>query len=150
MKKFALIIIAIICMAIPCFANQGEKPKEEMRKELREFKMKYLAQEMDLRSDQQQKFFQTYSAMQDEKHKIFSEARSFERKVKKNPEATDADYTKASKLMADAKIKEGEIDKKYDAIFAKFLTSKQIYKMKEAEKTFRQKMQEMRKNKKKK
>lgn len=147
MKKLLLIFLALFCFTSVVKASDSDKPKEEMRKELREFKMKYLAQEMGLRNDQQQKFFQTYEAMQSEKHKVFSEARKYEKYVKKSPNATEAEYAKASKMMADAKIKEGEIDRKYDAIFSTFLSSKQIYKMKEAEVAFRKKMHEMRKKK---
>ena len=46
--------------------------------------------------------------------------------------------------MTEAKEKDAEIEKKYDAIFSEFLTSKQVYKMKDAEEKFRNKMHEMR------
>lgn len=144
-----ILLVLIVCVSWTCisFAAENEKSKEEMRKELREFKMKYLAQELDLKGEQQKKFYQYYGAMMDEKHKIFKEAHDYNMRVKENPKAGEAEYAKASRMMADAKIKEGEIDRKYDAIFAKFLTAKQIYKMKEAEENFRQKIREMRKGK---
>ncbi|MBD5221544.1 MAG: hypothetical protein HDS70_04145 [Bacteroidales bacterium] len=147
-KKFIFLLLSLLLFAAPSFATESEKGRDEMRKELQEFKLKYLAQEMNLAPSKQQEFYQTYSAMQEEKRKVFKEAHAYKKALKKNENASDADYAKASKMMADAKIREGEIDKKYDAIFAKFLTSKQIYKMKEAEQKFRQKMREMKKKKK--
>lgn len=147
MKRYIILIVALICLAGAAFATETDKGKEDMRKELREYRIKFIAQEIGLRADQQQKFAQTYEAMLQEKHKVFSEARAFERKVKKSAHATDEDYSKAAQMMSSAKIKEGEIDRKYDAIFATFLSSKQIYKMKEAEQKFRQRLQEMRSKK---
>ena len=52
--------------------------------------------------------------------------------------------------MLNAKEKDAELSKKYDDKFSKFLSPKQLYKMKEAEESFRRKMQEMRRKKSKK
>ncbi|MBO4965618.1 MAG: hypothetical protein J6C81_05065 [Muribaculaceae bacterium] len=151
MKKILAILIAIVCFSLSAIAAEGEKGnRAEMRKELHEFKMKYLAQEMQLREDQQKRFFELYTAMCDEKHKVFSEARNSEKRLRQAKNATDADYAKASKVMSDAKIKEGEIERRYQEKFAQFLSQKQIFKMKEAEEKFRREMQKMRnKNRKK-
>lgn len=131
--------------------NKG-KDHEAMRKEVHEFKLKYLAQEMGLSSDQEKRFVEIYNQMSQEKRVISKEMRAQKRKLKEDKNLTDADYKAATKALADAKEKEVAIDKKYEEKFAKFLSSKQIFKMREAEEKFRAKMHEMRhsnKNKKK-
>ena len=50
--------------------------------------------------------------------------------------------------MADAQVKASQIERNYDEKFATFLTSKQIFKMKEAEHKFRDTLSNMRKTKK--
>lgn len=143
MRKFLLILTLLSSLVLPAAAQQ-KKDAATLRKELNEYRLKYLAQEMELKAEQQKRFVEVYVQMTDEKEKAFAEARNLERRVKKCAECSDADYAKASDAVAAAKIKEGEIEKKYDARFAEFLTQKQIYKMKEAEASFREKMREMR------
>lgn len=151
MKRIIFLLMALVVAAGVCFASDDQAPegqkksREKMWKELQEFKLKYLAQEMELEEGQKQKFFDLYNQMTEEKSKLFRETMALERKVRKNPEATEEDYAEVSKAMTAAKEKEAEIDKKYDEKFSKFLTSKQIYKMKLAEDKFRQKMERMRK-----
>ena len=75
-------------------------------------------------------------------------ARSLKKKLKKNPDATEEDYQKVTDSMNKAKAEAASIEKEYDEKFAEFLSQKQIFKMKSAENEFRQKMEEMRHNKK--
>ena len=144
MRKFLLIFTLLCCLAIPALAQQKAKNPTVLRKELNEYRLKYIAQEIELKPEQQKRFVEVYSKMTEEKEKAFAEARALEQRVKTCPECGDADYAKASDAVAAAKIKEGEIEKKYDARFAEFLTQKQIYKMREAESSFRDRMREMR------
>lgn len=128
--------------------NGKEKSKQEMIKEFKEFKMKFIAQEIDLKEDQQKQFFEVYDQMTQERRKIFEQTRKLERKVKKDKNAGEEDYAALSKAITEAKTKDAEIEKTYDAKFATFLSSKQIFKLKSAEEKFRKKVQEMRKKKK--
>ena len=78
-----------------------------------------------------------------ERGKLFKATRGIEKKLREgNP--SEQEYTEACRAMTEAKEKDAEIEKKYDAIFSEFLTSKQVYKMKDAEEKFRNKMHEMR------
>lgn len=144
-RYFAITILALICV-VSIYAQDVKKSREEMRKEIVEFKIKFLAQEINLQKDQQEKFAELYSQLSQEKMKIFSNAMKLERKLRNSADATDADYAEASKVMAEARAKDIELDKQYDKKFAAFLTSKQIFQMKTAEEKFRRKMEEMRKN----
>ncbi len=143
-------MIAILAGTGMMFAqDKGKcKTKEEMRQELKEFKMKFLAQEIDLKEDQQKHFFELYDQMMADRMKVYEQTRQLERKVKKDKVASEEDYAALSKAMTEAKAKDAEIEKVYDAKFASVLTNKQIFKLKSAEDKFRKKMQEMRKKKK--
>lgn len=148
MKKILLFFVFLVAMTIPSFAqgNGKERNHEEMRKEILDFKIKYLAQEMNLNAEQQKKFNTLYREMSNEKREIFQDVRALKKKVKDG--ATDEEYKAYSQASALAKEKEAELDRKYDAKFAEFMSQKQIYQMKAAEEQFRQKMHEMRGKKK--
>jgi len=109
-----------------------------------EFKLKFLAQEMELKGDQKEKFVATYTSMMDEKKKIFLEIKALEKKINENENATEEEYETVSEAISNAKIRIAEIESKYDEKFSKFLSSKQIFKMKSAEDKFRDKMNQMR------
>lgn len=145
--KHLYIILTLLLIPVMAFAQQ--KSKAEMGREIMEFKLKFLAQEMDLKADQQNRFVEVYTRMSNEKKKAFETAIALEKRVRNNKNASAEEFQQASDAMAKAKIAEGQIDQKYDAEFKKFLSPKQIYQMKEAEQKFRAKMKELRHKKRK-
>lgn len=143
MKKVYLLLLMILTL-VPAYSQEkGKKSREEMHKEYREYKMKVLAQEMDLRDDQQKEFFDLYNKMSDERHKVHHEFRQIKKKMQDEKNMSEEDYAKLNTAEATAREKDSEIDKRYDAKFKKILTAKQIYKMKEVEEQFRNKIREM-------
>ena len=146
MKKQLLLLILFISAAFSFQALAQPKrdpdPDPKMMKEITEYKMKFLAQEMDLKEDQKEKFVELYQKMSEERMQNFRRMRQLEDSLKEN--ASEEDYKKASDGIADLKLADARIEKEYDAKFAKFLSQKQIYKMKEAEEKFRRKMHDMR------
>ncbi len=144
MKKTLLLTLGILLACISVYAQPRHTHNPKFFKEVFEFKLKYLAQEMDLKSDQREKFVELYKKMWDEKHALFVEVQKLEKSVKDNKNATDEDFQKVSEAITQAKSKDAEIERKYDEQFATFLTPKQIFKMKNAEESFREKMQKMR------
>lgn len=163
MKYFLSLVISVSFLLspllTPAMAAEGSCPAPaeteqgrhkaskrcEMAREVQEFKLKFLAQEMELRDDQQKRFFDLYNAMSEEKFKVFTEVRRLESQIKNNPNATEAEYAAVSEAITKAKARDAEIEKKYDDQFSTFLTKKQIFKMKAAEDKFRRKMHEMNK-----
>jgi len=140
MKRLYILLFLAILAIVPAVAQSRHgNHRDDKRKELREYKMKYLAQEMELSEDDQKHFFEVYNQLSDERAAVKKQIRGLDRKVR-DKTATEADYDALNK----AKEKFAEIDKKYDAKFATFLTGKQIFKMKEAEAAFMKKMREMR------
>lgn len=142
-RLFAILLGMLLIFAAPMAAQQ-KKGRAEMWKEMQEFKIKFLSQEMELKDNQIKQFSDVYMKMSEEKGALFRETRKLERKLKSNKEATDEDYAAMSKQLTEVKERDAAIDKKYDALFADFLTSKQIFKMKAAEEKFREKMHQMR------
>lgn len=137
-------IVVLFCATAGFSQDNGKrKNREEMRKEIEEFKMKFIAQEMDLKEDQQKRFFELYSQMNEERSNLYKQIMKDERKLKKDPNASEEDYAAVSRAMTQAKEKDADLEKAYDEKFAAFLTNKQIYKMKVAEEKFRRKLQEM-------
>ena len=143
-KYLFIALFAICCVNASYAQTKGGKSREEMRKEIEEFKIKFIAQEMDLKDDQKEAFADLYTKMNSERMKAFSQAMQLERKIRKSKDATEEEYAAASKAMNDARDKDAEITKKYADKFATFLTNKQIFKMRTAEEKFRRKMEEMR------
>lgn len=151
MKKLYFLLLILI-MGVG-FANAHDKDsdqkKEKMFREVQEFKMKYLAQEMDLSELQKKKFFEVYEEMEKSRQACFTDAMRLNRKVKKNKEATDADYQQATEAFNKANAEWAVEEKQYNEKLSEFLSQKQIFKMREAENNFRSKLDEMRQKKKK-
>lgn len=149
-RKILVLMVTALCFTMGAFAysdKQKGKDPEKMWKELQEFKLKFLAQEMELKDEQKDRFIELYNEMSEKRRDVMMRAWNVERKVKKNTAATEDDYRDASQAMQKARDEDSAIEKSYDEKFSQFLSSKQIYKMKDAEQKFRQKMNEMRKNK---
>lgn len=146
MRKFSLLLLFMLT-AIFSVCAQNKVKERDMRKEIVEYKMKFLAQEMDLKEDQQKKFFEIYSQMTDERMKVVKDRKELEKKLNNDANASDEEFKKAMESINSAKSKEAEIEKKYDAKFSEFLTQKQIFKMKAAEEKFNDRMREMHKTK---
>lgn len=151
MRRILMIfLVALMAMSVPAMAQNARKgkPTEKMWKEMQEFKLKFLAQEMELKDDQQKKFVELYSQMSSEKRQLFNETRKLEKKLQDDKNASDSEYAAVSKALTEAKEKDAEIEKRYDDKFQTFLSAKQIFKMKAAEEKFRMKMHELRHKKK--
>lgn len=138
-----------LAVILPASADPGSKKGDNkaMRKELLDFRMKFIAQEIELRDDQQKQFFDVYTKMWEEKEKVHHEVRSLKKKLKEDSKLSDSEFRKISTAVAQGEEKEAEIVKRYQAQFAKFLSSAQISKMKIAEDKFKAKLKAMRDSK---
>ncbi|MDE6340358.1 MAG: hypothetical protein K2K97_11315, partial [Muribaculaceae bacterium] len=100
-RKILLLLIACVAISGAAYAQKKGpgKNREEMRKELREFKMKFMAQEMDLKEDQQKQFTEVYGRMHDERMKLFEQTKGLERKLKKGENVSDEEYAQLNKTL---------------------------------------------------
>lgn len=148
MKKYLLLIFAAFIIPFTALADgkqHRKAPDAKMIKEFKEYKIKFLAQEMELNNEQTDKFADLYSKMMEEKQRNFKTLRNLENQLKEN--SSEKEYKEVSEKISETRMLDVRIDKEYDARFEKFLTQKQIYKMKEAEEKFRRKMHEMHRKK---
>lgn len=142
--RFLLLILAVL-FALPSFAHGGgDKGNDSNKKEMAEFKLKFLADELDLKEDQKKEFEEVYTQMVSERRAVFKRIKKAEKSISENKNATEADYERANKEINDAKNEMSLIEKKYDEKFATFLSKKQIYKLKEAENKFKDIVRECR------
>lgn len=150
MKKVILLLLSVVLGLLPSMAqSKDSRQRHPSFKQIVEFKLKFLAQEMELKADQKDQFVELYTEMMNEKKKLFSEIRTLEKKLDENNSATDDDYARVSDAISNAKVRDAEIEKRYDDKFSTFLSSRQIFKMKSAEDKFRDKMNQMRHKKRK-
>lgn len=145
--KTLILMLAVLLLAAPAYADKKKKAcGENWRKEMRDFKLRFLAQEMELKPDQQKQFVTLYTQMSDEKEAVMRQTRTIVERVNKLENPTDADYTAASEALIRAHEQDLAIEKKYEEKFKTFLSPKQIFSLKEAERKFRDKLREMRRS----
>lgn len=143
--NIVLLLLSFICCFDGMAQTRGDrKDREQMRKEMDEFKAKFIAQEMGLDKNDEKQFIELYQQMLNEKFVVLHPVWRAERNLKKNRNASEQEYVNVSKLMSEAKEKDAEIERRYEDKFSSFLSAKQIFKMKAAEDAFRRKMEEMR------
>lgn len=137
-------ILAISASAHP----QHEASFTEWAKEMREYKHKFLAKELELSREQQRKFFVLYDQMEDELEQLNSESRTLDEEIKaKGDEVTDDDYERASEKLFNIRTREGAIDLKYYDKFKEILTKRQLFQLKGAERKFTREMVKYYRNK---
>lgn len=145
MKRKVLFLMLTILFALPSFAQKHhDKDKEARRKEMMEFKLKFIGDEIGLNDDQKKQFNDIYTQMETERRQIFRKIKNAEKKIADNKNASEEDYEKANKEISDAKNEMTAIDKKYEDKFTTFLSKKQIYNMKAAETKFMETMRDCR------
>lgn len=146
------ILSLILSMILMTFApsvyagNQGKGNGQggNWKKEMREFKLKFLAQEMELQEEQQKQFVTLYTQMTDEKDAVMRKAHKVSKKIGDADNATEEECRQANEALLKCRDQDLAIEKKYDEKFRTFLTQKQIYKMKNAERKFREKLEKNR------
>lgn len=143
MKKILLTLLLTI-LSFPAAVAQ-EKDKAKMMEELQQFKIDFLAKEMQLSEKQKAEFIPLYKEYDKERRQAGSEAWKYERELKKKKDASEAEYKRLAELQQRAREKDNEIQKKFDTRLESFLTAKQIYTMHQGEDKFFEKMKEMRK-----
>lgn len=147
MRKFLLVFVFILSLCGGIFdagiaSAQDKKPNVKMMKEIQEYKIKFLAQEMELKDNQKKEFADIYVKYDDERMKNFRDIRQLEKKLNSN--STEQEYKEINDKLASSRLRDVELEKEYNEKFSKVLTPKQIYKMKDAEEKFRRKMMDMR------
>lgn len=142
MKVKILLILFTLIFSTSAFAQKQHD--ENKRKEMMEIKLKFLAEEIGLKDDQKKLFDELYTRMESERREVFKKMKAAQKLIKDNKKASEADYEKANNDINNGKKQMAQIEAKYEAQFAKFLTKKQLFKLKEAETKFMETMRSCR------
>lgn len=139
MKTVAYIVVlwlSVMAAFNVSAAPQNNAEREQWMAEMRQYKRMYFVKELDLTSEQKNKFFPLYEEMEDKVMKINDDTRAMEKRVAELPNATDLEYEKATEAIYDAQIKCAETEKEYMEKFSGILTPKQLFRLKAVERQF--------------
>ena len=131
-KYFKIALLLLMFMACVGTSNAADKQRQ-WTKEMLDYKHDYLVKETSMTQAQRDKFMPIYEAMEKEIFAVYRNAREQSKKVTASKKASDDEYATAAKAMADVKYKVGEIESRYFNQFAKILSKKQLFLLKQAE-----------------
>lgn len=133
-------------MLVPVFAqnkHHREGDHDRMIQEYREYKMKVIAQELDLKGETRNKFFETYQQMCNERGPLMHKIGEARRKIRHQKNLSEEEYEKINRQLTECRDEGAKIEKKYDEKFATFLSQKQLYEMKSIEERIMNKAKEL-------
>lgn len=149
MKKFLIVISLLIAGLMPAWSQGDSAKKEKIFREVQEFKLNYMAEKMDLSGDQKKKFEELYEEMSQSRRECYADVMRLDKRIKHDKNASDDQYEELTSALNKANAEWAEKEKAYNEKFAEFLSPKQIYKMREAEASFKAKLDEMKHSRKK-
>lgn len=128
-------LLAILC-GTPQAPAQGHHDRSQWMSEVLQYKCTYLARELGLTKEQEQKFFPLYEEMEQQTSRMEEETRAMERRLSESDNVTDLEYEKASEALFDLKAKQGEVEKGYMEKYKTILTPRQLFLLKGVERQF--------------
>ena len=139
-KKLLHLALAVMLLGISLPAIAQTK-SSGWTKEMLDYKHDFIAEQTEMTQAQRDKFMPLYEAMEKEIYKANLAAREHARKVSHTSrKVSDQEYATAARAMSQAKLKEGDIEARYFEKFAKILSSKQLFQLKQAERKFTRQM----------
>jgi len=138
--KRVLTFAIIVLLTVPAIWAQPDGIQQDRKRwfrEMTQYKHEFLAKELSLTKEQEEKFFPMYDKMESETRELNRQARSMEKTVQdKGDKATDLEYEKAAEALQELKGKEGAVETRYFNDFKTVLTKKQLFQLKQAERKF--------------
>lgn len=135
MKRILTVALTLILVATASLAQKKDsRNHEQWMNELRKAKVEYMTRELELTSDQEERFATVYNSMQSELDKLRREIRALHKSIEEKKDATDLEYEKAAETAFEFKSREGAIEQRYYQQFKQILTPRQLYKFQSAEK----------------
>lgn len=145
MKYIFIIICALLSLnmtAQPPDQSDRESRKEEMRSQIKSLLIAHLTKELDLSTEEAQKFWPLYNSIKEERNKLEREKKMLVKKLEKSFDTMtekEALVYVDQMVALDQKISATNIDYKHDEIIA-VIGAKRFLKLKKAEVDFRRKM----------
>ena len=132
-KYFNIALLLLMFTACVSTSNAANKQQRQWTKEMLDYKHEYIVKATEMTQAQRDKLMPIYEAMEKEIFAVYRNAREQSKKVTSGKKVTDDEYAPAAKAMADVKYKVGEIESRYFNQFAKILSKKQLFLLKQAE-----------------
>jgi Spy/CpxP family protein refolding chaperone len=137
MKRIAAILILVVAIATGVTAQNG---RTRFATDMYQAKHEMIIQELGLTQTQQKQFMPLYEQMEREIYEVNRNARALANEVEKKKNPSDRDYEAAASALSNTRVREGEIEAKYFDKFAKILSKKQLFQLKQAEVKFTREM----------
>jgi hypothetical protein len=141
MKVFTSIFT--IFLAFGLFAQPGGGPKEnkqDRKERIKAHKIAFISTELNLSSDEAEKFWPVYNEMEGEMEKIQKEKRSNLKKMREFDELSDEDAYNITEQVFELEAEETAIRKKYLGKFAGVVGKKKAAKVFLAEEKFKREL----------
>lgn len=119
-----------------CAQNASSQNREQWMSEVRQFKRSFISKELNLTKEQQNKFFPLYEEMDEKTTQIDNDARTMEKHIAENADASELEYEKAAEVLYDAKVQQAQVEREYMEKFKTILTKKQLFELKSVERQF--------------
>ena len=142
-RLFATLSLTLLMLFTSGAAAQqplNEAERDRVFSEIRAYKHKLIAKELDLDTEQEKLFFPVYDKMDDQLQQIGAETRDLERNVLENVEASDTEVEAAAAAIYSQKQREGKVEAEYYEQFKEILSPRQLLKLKSAERKFTQQL----------
>lgn len=141
-------ILILMAILVPVLA-QAQRPRlQEKKDEIEAQKIAFITREINLTSEEAQKFWPVYNQHQKEKQEIRKARREVIRDHKKIEEMSDAEVQKAMETVLTNKQKELDLEKTYHTRYLTVLPVKKVAGLYKAEEKFKRVLLERLKDKK--
>ena len=142
MKRIVSILILTIALTSAVMAQNN---RTKFATDMYQAKHEMILQALGLTMTQQKQFMPLYEQMEREIYEVNRNARALANEVEKKKNPSDKDYEVAASALSNTRMREGEIEAKYFDKFAKILSKKQLFLLKQAETKFTREMLKKRK-----
>ena len=137
MKRIAAILILALAITL---ASSAQNSRTKFATDMYQAKHEMIIEELGLTPTQQKQFMPLYEQMEREIYQVNRNARALANEVEKKKNPSDRDYEAAASALSNTRVREGEIEAKYFDKFAKILSKKQLFQLKQAEVKFTREM----------
>jgi len=129
----------ILALAITSAAT-AQNGRTKFATDMYQAKHEMIIEELGLTMTQQKQFMPLYEQMEREIYQVNRNARALASEVEKKRNPSDRDYEAAASALSNTRMREGEIEARYFDKFAKILSKKQLFQLKQAEVKFTREM----------
>ena len=126
-------IFTLFALLVVVMSMNAQNDRSRWANEMLAAKHKMIIEEVGLTPAQQEQFMPVYEEMEREIYQTNRDARTLAKNVEKKKSPSDAEYAQAAEALSRAKVREGEIEAKYFDKFAKMLSKKQLFLLKQTE-----------------